>query len=111
YAQSMVTRKQNRINALSQEKIILQLIVRRKDGQITEHRRTAHRWTIRYNNDAERWRRQHDCIIQQAQNWHRHYKDESRKHQKQRDITQRLEGAMINNDARKQARINTLVQE
>ncbi|CAI2200139.1 18862_t:CDS:2, partial [Funneliformis geosporum] len=79
YAQSMVTRKQNRINALSQEKIILQLIVRRKDGQITEHRRTAHRWTIR------------------------HYKDESRKHQKQHDITQRLEGAMINNDARKQA--------
>ncbi|CAI2161686.1 8611_t:CDS:1, partial [Funneliformis geosporum] len=43
YAQSMVTRKQNRINTLSQEKIILQLIVRCKDGQITEYRRTAHR--------------------------------------------------------------------
>ncbi|CAI2190428.1 9605_t:CDS:2, partial [Funneliformis geosporum] len=36
YAQSMVTRKQNRINTLSQEKIILQLIVRCKDGQITD---------------------------------------------------------------------------
>ncbi|CAI2196421.1 5656_t:CDS:2, partial [Funneliformis geosporum] len=61
------------------------------DDQITEHRRTAHRWTIRYNNDAE--------------------SDESRKHQKQHGNTQRLEGAMINNDARKQAHINTLVQE
>ncbi|CAI2174024.1 18249_t:CDS:2 [Funneliformis geosporum] len=33
----------------------------------------------------------------------------SREYQKQRSITQRLEGAMINNNARKQARINTLI--
>jgi hypothetical protein len=76
---------------------------RRKDAEINDLRRTAHRWTARYNNDTEHWRVRHGCAVRQAQNWHRRYRDESREHQKQRDITQRLEGAIINNDARKKA--------
>src|SRR4051794_24885247 len=84
---------------------------RRKDAEINDLRRTAHRWTARYNNDTEHWRVRHGCVVRQAQNWHRRYRDESRQHQKQRDITQRLEGAIINNDARKKARINTLIHE
>ena len=33
-----------------------------------EHRRNAHRMTVRYNNDTERWRRMHMACVRQAQN-------------------------------------------
>ncbi|CAI2192221.1 16322_t:CDS:2, partial [Funneliformis geosporum] len=44
----------------------------------------------------------------QTQNWHRHYKDKSREHQKRCGIIQRLEGAMINNDTRNGNQIGDL---
>jgi hypothetical protein len=82
-----------------------------RDGEINILRRTVHRWTMRYNNDTERWRRRHGCAVRQAQNWKDRYRDETVEHQKWHTVAQRLEGAMINNDARKQARINALVRE
>ena len=53
----MVLRKQNQINVLLQEKGILQLIIRRRDNQIAEYRRIVYRWTVRYNDDVEIWRK------------------------------------------------------
>jgi chromosome segregation ATPase len=35
-----------------------------QQGQINEYRRNAHRLTVRYNNDTERWRRRHNSCIQ-----------------------------------------------
>jgi hypothetical protein len=34
-----------------------------------EYRRAAHRLTVRYNTDTERWRRRHSGCLRQAQNW------------------------------------------
>ena len=44
-------------------------------GEINKHRRAIHRWTVRYNNDTERWRRRHGGCIQQARNWKRLYQN------------------------------------
>ena len=34
-----------------------------------EHKRNAHRMTVRYNTNTEHWRRRHASCIRQAQNW------------------------------------------
>ncbi|PKY61242.1 hypothetical protein RhiirA4_485942 [Rhizophagus irregularis] len=47
----------------------IQMLTGRKDTQIAEHKRNAHRLTVRYNNDTERWRRRHIGCVHQAQNW------------------------------------------
>ena len=49
--------KNRRVQELLQEKFAFRLLIQCKNIQIAEHRRTAHRWTLRYNNDTERWRR------------------------------------------------------
>src|ERR1044072_4680809 len=49
--------KDRRVNELLQEYFAFRLLIWYKNIQIAEHRRTAHRWTLRYNNDTERWRR------------------------------------------------------
>ncbi|PKY17804.1 hypothetical protein RhiirB3_430495 [Rhizophagus irregularis] len=36
-------------------------------GRINEYRRNNRRWTVRYNNDTERWRRMSNGCIRQAQ--------------------------------------------
>ncbi|RGB23290.1 hypothetical protein C1646_774720 [Rhizophagus diaphanus] len=56
-------------------------------------------------------RRRLICAVQQAQRWNRECKNERREHQKWHNIAQRLEDAIINNNARRQARINELVCE
>ena len=38
-------------------------------------RRNAHRLTVRYNNDTERWRRRHAGCVHQAQNWKDQYRN------------------------------------
>src|ERR1043166_7545238 len=40
-----------------------------------EHRRNAHRMTVRYNNDTERWRKRHAGCAQQARNWKGQYRN------------------------------------
>ena len=55
-----------RISGLLRESFVFRLLIQRKDTQIAEHRRTAHRLTVRYNNDTERWRRRHAGCVQQA---------------------------------------------
>ena len=60
--------RQERIGELLRENFVYRLLIQRKDTQIAEHRRTAHRLTVRYNNDTERWRRRHAGCIHQAQN-------------------------------------------
>src|SRR4051794_32251346 len=39
-----------------------------------EFRRNAHRMTVRYNTDTERWRRRYGCVVRQAQNWKRQHR-------------------------------------
>jgi hypothetical protein len=55
--------RQERIGKLLRENFVFRLSIQRKNTQITEYRRTAHRWTIRYNNDTERWRIRHDYAV------------------------------------------------
>ena len=55
--------RQERIGELLCENFVCRLLIQRKDTQIAEHRRTAYRLTVRYNNDTECWRRRHaGCI-------------------------------------------------
>ena len=61
--------RQERIGELLRENFVYRLLIQRKDTQIAEHRRNAHRLTVRYNNDTERWRRRHIGCVRQAQNW------------------------------------------
>ena len=67
--------RQERIGELLRENFVFRLLIQRKDTQIAEHRRTAHRLTVRYNNDTEHWRRRHAGCVYQAQNWKRQYKN------------------------------------
>ena len=60
--------RQERISELLRENFVFRLLIQRKDTQIAEHRRTAHRLTVRYNNDTEYWRRRHIGCVRQAQN-------------------------------------------
>jgi hypothetical protein len=64
-----------RSKKLLREKVALQIVNRQKNRQIAEHRRNAHRLTVRYNNDTERWRRRHFGCIQQARNWQTRYRN------------------------------------
>src|SRR3954464_14943793 len=84
---------------------------RRKDAEINDLRRTAHRWTARYNNYTEHWKVRHGCAVRQAQNWKDRYRDETLGRQKWHSVSQKLEGAIIDNNTRKKARINTLIHE
>src|SRR5207302_9215754 len=67
--------RQGRIGKLLRENFVYRLLIQRKDTQIAEHRRTAHRLTVRYNNDTERWRRRHAGCVRQAQNWKGQYRN------------------------------------
>ena len=67
--------RQERIGELLRENFVYRLLIQRKDTQIAEHRRNAHRLTVRYNNDTERWRRRHAGCIHQAQNWKGQYRN------------------------------------
>ena len=67
--------RQERIGELLRENFVCRLLIQRKDTQIAEHRRTAHRLTVRYNNDTERWRRRHAGCVHQAQNWKGQYRN------------------------------------
>src|SRR3954447_9024190 len=49
--------RKERIGKLLRENFVFRLLIHRKNTQITEHRKIAHKWTLRYNNDTERWRR------------------------------------------------------
>ena len=60
--------KNRHVRELLQENFAFRLLIQCKNTQIAEHRRTAHRLTVRYNADTERWRRRHECAVQQAQN-------------------------------------------
>src|SRR4051812_48979419 len=62
--------RKERIGELLRENFVFRLLIYRKNTQITEHRRTAHRWTLRYNNDTERWR----IIYADSQNRHLKWK-------------------------------------
>ncbi|RGB32868.1 hypothetical protein C1646_762394 [Rhizophagus diaphanus] len=87
--------RKERIGELLREKFAFRLLIQRKGTQIGEHRRNAHRLTVRYNNDmqawqrryntdTERWRRRHTGCIRQAQNW----KGQFRASQAQNNILQ-----------------------
>jgi hypothetical protein len=60
---------------LIRKNFVFRLLIQRKDTQIAEHRRTAHRLTVRYNNDTEHWRRRHAGCVRQAQNWKGQYRN------------------------------------
>jgi len=47
--------RQEHIGELLHENFIYQLLIQRKDIQIAKHKRIAHRLTVCYNNDTERW--------------------------------------------------------
>ncbi|CAB4382095.1 unnamed protein product [Rhizophagus irregularis] len=72
--------RKNRISELLRNNFAFQLLIQRKETQIAEHRRNAHRLMLRYNNDmdrlnrryradTERWRRKNNGCINQARNW------------------------------------------
>src|SRR6266540_890004 len=67
--------RQERIGELLRENFVCRLLIQRKDTQIAEYRRTAHRLTVRYNNDTECWRRRHAGCVRQAQNWKGQYRN------------------------------------
>jgi len=60
--------RQERIDELLRENFVCRLLIQHKDTQIAEHRRTAYRLTVHYNNDTEHWRRKHAGCIRQVQN-------------------------------------------
>ena len=51
--QQIAQQRQVRIVTLLQENFAFCLLNQHKDTQIAEHRRSAHRMTVRYNTDAE----------------------------------------------------------
>ena len=67
--------RQERIGKLLRENFVCRLLIQRKNTQIAEHGRIAHRLTVRYNNDTERWRRRHIGCVRQAQNWKGQYRN------------------------------------
>jgi hypothetical protein len=71
--------KDRRVSELLREYFAFRLLIQRKNTQIAEHRRTAHRWTLRYNNDTERWRR----AYADSQNRHLKWKGRYRNSQNQ----------------------------
>ena len=73
--QQIAQQRQVRIVSLLQENFAFRLLNQHKDTQIAEHRRIAHRMTVRYNNDTECRRRRHAGCAQQAQNWKGQYRN------------------------------------
>ncbi|CAB4399545.1 unnamed protein product [Rhizophagus irregularis] len=61
--------RKQRISELLRNNFAFQLLNQQKNQQITDYRKNIHRWTVRYNNDTERWRSRHAGCIRQAQNW------------------------------------------
>ncbi len=60
--------RQEHIGKLLRENFIYRLLIQNKDTQIAEHRRTAYRLTVCYNNDTEYWRKRYASCICQVQN-------------------------------------------
>jgi hypothetical protein len=56
--------RKKRIGELLGEKFAFHLLIHRKDTQIAEYRRNAHRLTVRYNNDMQAWQRHYDNNMQ-----------------------------------------------
>ena len=71
--------KDRRVSELLREDFAFRLLIQHKNTQIAEHRKTAHRWTLRYNNDTERWRR----TYADSQNRHLKWKGRYRNSQNQ----------------------------
>src|ERR1043165_6550625 len=71
--------KDRHVNELLREYFAFRLLIRCKNTQIAENRRTAHRWTLRYNNDTERWRK----TYADSQNRHLKWKGRYRNSQNQ----------------------------
>src|SRR4051812_20356239 len=109
----MVLRKQNRINVLLLEKAILQLIIRRRDTKIVEYRRIVHRWTVRYNDDIERWRRTHADSQNRHLKWKGRYRNSQNQIQVQNQNIFNLQQqilALQNNPPRNMAAVHEIYQ-
>src|SRR3990170_2849564 len=87
--------RQERIGELLRENFVYQLLIQRKDTQIAEHRRNAHRLTVRYNNDTERWRRRHIGCVRQAQNWKGQYRNSQNQVQARGQNILNLQGQIL----------------
>jgi len=87
--------RQERIGELLRENFVYRLLIQRKDTQIAEHRRNAHRLTVRYNNDTERWRRRHIGCVRQAQNWKGQYRNSQNQVQARDQNILNLQGQIL----------------
>ena len=87
--------RQERIGELLRENFVFRLLIQRKDTQIAEHRRTAHRLTVRYNNDTEYWRRRHIGCVRQAQNWKGQYRNSQNQVQARDQNILNLQGQIL----------------
>src|SRR5436190_10072710 len=105
--------RKERIGGLLRENFILQLLIQRKDTQIAEHRRNAHRITVRYNNDDGKWRRKHVGCVRQAQNWKGQYRNSQNQIQAQNQNIFNLQQqilALQNNPPQNMAAIEHVMQ-
>src|SRR3954447_14101087 len=87
--------RQERIGKLLRENFVFRLLIQRKDTQIAEHRRIAHRLTVRYNNDTERWRRRHAGCIHQVQKWKGQYRNSQNQIQARDQNILNLQGQIL----------------
>jgi hypothetical protein len=87
--------RKERIGGLLRENFILRLLIQRKDTQIAEHRRNAHRITVRYNNDDGKWRRKHVGCVRQAQNWKGQYRNSQNQVQARDQNILNLQGQIL----------------
>ncbi|GES86485.1 hypothetical protein GLOIN_2v1773489 [Rhizophagus clarus] len=91
----------------------IQMLTGRKDTHIAEHRRTAHRLTVRYNNDTEHWRRRHAGCVRQAQNWKGQYRNSQNQVQARDQNILNLQGqilALQNNPLGNMAAVHEIYQ-
>ena len=105
--------RKERIGKLLRENFVCRLLIQRKDTQIAEHRRTAHRLTVRYNNDTERWRRRHAGCVRQAQNWKGQYRNSQNQVQAQNQNIFNLQQqilALQNNPPQNMANVHEIYQ-
>jgi len=87
--------RQECIGELLRENFVYRLLIQRKDTQIAEHRRNAHRLTVRYNNDTEHWRRRHIGCVRQAQNWKGQYRNSQNQVQARDQNILNLQGQIL----------------
>src|ERR1044071_3421245 len=87
--------RQERIGELLRENFVFRLLIQRKDTQIAEHRRTAYKLTVRYNNDTKHWRRRHAGCIRQAQNWKGQYRNSQNQVQARDQNILNLQGQIL----------------